>query len=150
MKGNIKVSSDILERCDFMIQKLFIEPYSKVELETGEIEQTGSLKLGDVYIGYSTIDLNIHNYNRNDPFLTGEFSTCSRKTVLNKLNNDKNPILNKEYIIISGNFNEGYSDWIDRIDFGNSGFDKAECYLYWPTEKDAKYLSNNRLRSRSK
>lgn len=119
-----------------LINDLYVAPYTNYSFENVifnksiNIEQTGTLDLNkDVEIDNAIINYKIHGFSPSNPILKGHFHSVPNKLILHKLNNDKKPNNQKNYIVVSGWFyNSSCTKWLTKVDFDNSGFNEKYCH----------------------
>lgn len=98
-----------------------------VQTSTINIE---NVTLSDAIVNFDIIDYGSNNNNWN-PFIKGNFNNPPSRLILNKISNENkivNPASNKEYVLINGLFENNMCDnWLQKIDYGNSGFNLKNC-----------------------
>lgn len=118
-----------------VINDLYVAPYTNFSFDdvifnnSIIIEQTATLEFNeDVEIDNAIINYKIHGFSPSNPILKGHFHSVPKKLILNKLKNDK-PNTQNNYIVVSGWFyNSSCTEWLKKVDFGNSSFNEKYCH----------------------
>lgn len=135
--NNVKLSkSGTFEQYDgkMTIKSLNVDPKTTFSLENVKINeinvfQTATLFFSDqVDIQNAIINYKIYDFEPSNPIFIGHLHTVPQKINLQKLNSEKTPYSGKNYVIASGWFNNSScDDWLNAIDFGDSGFFEKSC-----------------------
>lgn len=85
-------------------------------------------------VSFNNVDANLElsslvNDNSWKPFIIGNFNNAPNSITFNKYSTDVPDANSKEnFDVISGLFqNQKCEEWLDKINFGNSGFDTKKC-----------------------
>lgn len=121
---------------NLIINNLDVSPYTNFSFERAKInnminiQQTANLEFSDqIDIQNATINYQIHGFGPSNPIIKGYLYSIPQKIVLQKLNDDLSPDSDKNIIFVSGWFyNSSCDSWLDKVDFGNSGFNKKFCH----------------------
>ena len=100
-----------------------------------DIVQTATINLENITFENAQVKFEVTDFNDQwNPIFKGKFNNTPSIININKISNERfNPIVNKEYTLMSGMFEENSCEnWIKIINFGNTGFDSKDCIINDP------------------